>query len=725
MNRNSTTSSLEDIDVKEICLDILRDLYSASRQLMMYPIGHPITNETLKKPLERLNDIFSFKRSFVIQIYNQQLVVEGLLMENNVFVKGLLNDFTKHSISVIEFSSDLIIGDLYQFLSQLHEGKAPIDDYFQKYLENKDVKTIKLNTSRSLTLYNFEETVIGSTSNKFMLNDRIKEIIDNNQNLIIAYYLGRLSTDEDISETLGIDLRLPFLVNHFASQISEIPENYALKIFKQVIYSTNWLGESADQQVLNGIQNLWQDYAGRSEDISILLPVYEIFKSVGATDDVLEYVFDKATLIKLKAVREAEEIIRLLSSNQARQIDFQLLRKTVFKLATDKYSRPLEQLLEKLLACLSSRVMDTRQRSLRLTIEAVETLADGSFWDIYSNLVKEVISLALNQETSAEIIELIGWIAEKSIETSQWEELKICVQSFKTITEPDDICKLTHDRLVELSESPILNDILVEAVFSGQGGTELYEAIAVIASNKVATVLVERIDSPDKAIRARVIKSLVRMGDQAGSEVIKKFAEIVGAGETSDDNDWYRLRNMLRVLGQIKYLEVLPYFDILAGWKQSRIKHEVISACEAMESSSTGTVLSKLAVDQDREIRKAAIIAMGMSNHPDMIKFLRSLFDNPRTDRALIVAAIGRIGGSFTRDTLIDLYENSDIYKDLDISKKEEQNIKVAILKALSNIGDDVSRSKIELYSKANKSKFFKKDVLSETALVLLSGHKK
>jgi hypothetical protein len=104
---------------------------------------------------------------------------------------------------------------------------------------------------------------------------------------------------------------------------------------------------------------------------------------------------------------------------------------------------------------------------------------------------------------------------------------------------------------------------------------------------------------------------------------------------------------------------------------------------------------------------------------------LRRLFDDARSDKVLLIAAIGRIDGSQARDILIDLYEDENIYTGLGISKKDEQNIKVAILKALSKIGDDVSRSKMALYSSSGKSKLFKKDILSQTAAILLGGNKK
>jgi len=215
------------------------------------------------------------------------------------------------------------------------------------------------------------------------------------------------------------------------------------------------------------------------------------------------------------------------------------------------------------------------------------------------------------------------------------------------------------------------------------------------------------------------------MGKGIGPEVTRGLAELVTKGETDDDGTWFKLRNLLRVLGKIQYIEALPYFDILAGWNQGRLKHEIISAYESIKSSSTGAILSKLALDSDREVSKSAVIAMGSSGHPDMIKILRVLFDNEEIDRELVISSLGRIGGLQARNMLIDLYENENLYNDLKVGKKEKQKIQIAILKALSKIGDDVSKSKIELYVAKHKSTFFKKDAIAETAAVLLDKIKK
>ena len=723
----ASTTKQDGFDVKTACLDILRDIYSASRKLMLYPIDHPIANETLKKPLERLNDIFIFKRSFIIQTYNNRLVAEGLLLEENVFVNGLLMDLTKHNINSVELTSDVGIGDLFHLLSKLIEDKHPVKDYIEKYLTGKSITTIILNKKNSHTLYNFEDTEIGVRKPSFILSDRIKDILLNDPETVAAYYLSNIKSDEDVVERTGVDLRYYFLKDHFASIIAMMPEDKALDIFKKVIYSANWLDETVNESVLSGLQQLWQDFAGRSEDVAILLPIYDIFKSVGAPESILESIFNKGALLKLSAVRNAEEFVHHLKRSQAREIDFQLLRKTVFKLATDSYSRPLENLLGQLLKSLQAKDLDTRQRGLRLIIETLQTLTDGSFWDISSAFIKEILRLAHAPDPGPEVIELIKWVLENSAENGRWEEMKICGQTLKSLAgSSSNYCrKLAADHLQEFAESSIMNDILVEAVISGKGDTELYQSIAILASAKIAQTLIEKIDATDKAVRARVIKALTSMGRTIGPEITRALAKVVSDGEVNEDINWYKARNILRVIGQVKCAEALPYYEIIAGWKQPRIKLEIIRSCEIMAIPAVGSILSKLAIDDDPEIRKAAVVALGLSGNPDMLKYLRRLFDDARSDKVLLVAAIGRIDGSQARDILIDLYEDENIYTGLGISKKEEQNIKVAILKALSKIGDDVSRSKMALYSASGKNKLFKKDVLSQTAAILLGGNKK
>jgi hypothetical protein len=726
VTKTSFPSNTSDIDIKQISLDILRDLYAASRKLIMYPDDHPSAAEPTSKPLAQLNELFRFKKSFVIKTYNKRLVAEGLLLEDSVFVSGLFIDLHKHGIETLEIKSEVNPGDLYHLLKALILPQKPIEDYFPEYLIRQNVKTIIVNNPNSKTLFNFEDTVVGSPETKYSLVERASDILSNNPEALIAYYRGEVCDDDTVAAYFGIDLRYGVVKSTIAQTVSRLPELQALDIFQKAIFSFNWLDEALNDDQLNGLRQLWKDYSAASEDVSILLPIYNIFRSVGATDDILENIFDRGALLKLKAVRTAEEYIGLLKSSRIRDIDFQGLRQTVFKLATEQYSKTLELLLKQLLKNLLSDNLETRQRSLRLIIQALQALFDGSFREISGAFIVETLRITHKPAAAggAETVELISWIIEITAEHNRWEELKICCQTLRSIAEDkaDPRAGKARDFLADLAESSILIDVLVEAVISGKSEKELFVALAALKSPNISESLLNKISVDDKAVRARVIKALVSMGRAVGPDVTAHLAVLVGAGETDDDMVWYKLRNLLRVIGLIGYIEALPYLDVMVGWNQKRLKFEIIAACEAMRSASAGVVLSKLAVDHDREIRRSAIVAMGMTEHPDMVKFLREIFNDPRSEKALIAESLGRIKGPQARDLLIDLYENEDIYTVLGISKKDEEQIKLAILKALSKIGDDISKSKMKLYGSKDKSGLFKKDILSQAAKALLKN---
>ncbi len=465
MRKPSIELSPKDIDIKQMSLDILRDLYSASRKLMMYPIDHPVTNETLKKPLATLNDLFTFKRSFVINMYNNRLAAEGLLLEDAVYVNGMIQDLSRHDIQSVAFEYNVTPGDLFNFLTRLIESKNPINDYIENSLKKMNIKTIHINDDSSSTLFNFNDTVIGNQNFDYRLHGRLIEIIKSNPDAILGYYHDIIKYDDDIKMSLGIDLRYNSLKNIFPETLAAMDEDNVLDLFQKALYSSDWLDESIDSRKLKGISRLWQDYAATSEDVSILLPVYVIFKSVGVTDELLEKIFDRGALIKLKAVRDAEEFIELLKTSKAKEINFEHLRKTVFKLATDSHSNPLEKLLKQLIRGVTSEVLDTRQRSLRLSIEALQTLSDGSFWEIYSAFIREVLRIMHKPSAGQELIELIGWVIENSAENGRWEELKICIQTLRGLSrEENDIRSAkAMSKLNELMDSSIMTDILTDA----------------------------------------------------------------------------------------------------------------------------------------------------------------------------------------------------------------------------------------------------------------------
>jgi len=713
----------EHLDLKKASLDIIRELFSASRKLVMYPLGHPQTSETLKKSLERMNEVFSIKHSFSLQLFSNRLAAEGILLEENVFVNGLLLDLKKHELESVVFSSALMLGDLYHFLSKLLDPKSPLENYFQKFLDSKGITTIRINVSKPPTLYDFNSTGHVLANARFTVFERIMELVRSKPRMAALFYSGRPVADSDLAEHCGIDLRAGYIKRLMRGIVTTMSDEELAGLFSEIAGSHSWDGTEPDEKLISGLAQLWSDCSARADKEDFWLLIYERLRESGIKGPLLGRIFDKSTLTRVNILIDHDEIEIQLRQESAGRIDTNLLRLTVKKLVAAGMDKRIENLFKLCLNWLNSPIDETRQKGMRLLTEMIYITLENQRWELTSKLIKEILCGAVSARSGTEIVDLIERAVEIAALNGRWTELKYALQSLRGLANDTRSNKerAAAEKLAALRQSSVLLDILSEAVIGGKGGSDLYEAISTLGSPKLASIFIEKVDCPGKETRARLIKALASMGKEAGPLAAESLSTLVGAGEKSDDQTWWRLRNLLRILGIIRYQEAIPYFEIVAGWKQKRIKLELIKTLEAMQSPIAGPLLSRLAGDKDIEIRRAAITAMGNSGHPDMAGYLKTLLLLEKNDHLPIIAALGRLGGAKARDILIDFYENDDHLISLELGKKEEDNLRMAIIKSLSKIGDEISTSKVDQYSKQWLNKSSRKgDFLSNTARMLL-----
>ncbi len=717
------------MDIKAQSLEILRHLYGSSRRLSMYPLGHPVTQETLKKPLDALNVIFSFKHSFTIELYKERLLVEGILLDDSVYVSGLAMDMKKHNLSNIAIRSNINIGDLYNLLSGLIAKSGPRDDSLERMLKSNNIDSVSVNIGAPPNLFRFEGPDTPGDSDLKSLSRRIKQLISKNQNIIGAYYMGRLKTDDDVAGYLNVDIRLRFLTGYFKETLLQMDRDSAAELIENIVLSTNWLDDEMDKTMLSGLNSLFKDYLSRKDAGGNLHHIYQLFKRVGAPDAVLEEIFDKTSVVKLRAFRESENILDILKNSDPSLVNPGELKKIVFKLAADKQNEYLTDLIEELLRSINGPTIELRQQGLNLIIAASEVLSGGGFHSEFGALCRDVVRIALSPNDTLEPVELASQMAWQSLKRKRWEELKYIVGTLKGLADDrmqqESKRKLALKNLLDISESTLLEDTmneLLEQDWSDEVGN-FFEAFGNLGSRAIVKILASKITHPDINVRSRIIKLLVNMKKESAEVLTGILGEEVGKydGGLVSDEKWYFYRNILRVLKDINAEEALPYLELMAGWPIIRVRMEIVKTLEGMTAAGTGKLLEKLSSDSEFEVRKVAIIAMGLSGHPDMIQRLMHIFKTIDDCRVLAVASLSRIGDSQSRDLLIEIFENDSLFDELGISKKNKEEIQVAIIKALYRIGDETAVGKLEEYSRKSFTKsLFKKDLLSNTAKIVL-----
>lgn len=717
------------MDIKKLSLDILRDIYGGSRRLSMYPLGHPVTQETLKKPMELLNSLFSFKHSFNIEFFKGRLLAEGILLDDTVYVSGLSLDMKKHKLFNIAIYSHIQIGDLYNFLSILVSKPGPEKDSMAQFLKSKNINSIEVNIKKPLNLFHFEGADLPVEKSEKSLRRRAKNVISRDPSIIAAYYMGRIKNDDDILKYINIDFRLNFLSNHFREALLALGNESASKLLEDIVFTTNWLDDDFDVKTIEGLKRLFSDYLSHQEDNKALTEIHELFKKVGTPEIIMNQIFDQSRAIKLRTFQESEKIINTLKFADPSQIEPDNLKKTVFKLASAGQKEYLFDIIDQLMKSLSGGAKTIRQQGLHLLTLAGEVISGGGFYDEFETLCRDSVKQALMHEDTFESTELTIQLAWQALKKKRWGEFKFLVRMLKGMFEDDMQPKskqeLVLEGITEIGESHLLSEAvyeLLEGNWKDDTGY-FFEALSNLGSRKIIQSLVEKITSPDINVRAKVIKILVSMKDDSAEVVSQMLAEEVDnyKNEEISDEKWYYLRNILRVLKEVSAEEALLSIELMSGWPDKRLKLEIIKTLEGMPVAAAGKLMEKLAIDDEFEVRKSSIIAIGLTEHPDMIPRLESLFEKSGDCRVLIAASLGRIGGPKARDILIRIFENEDSMKSLQMTKSEIEEVRVAIIKALSRIGDDSSIEKLEEYSNKSFNKsLFKKDMLSNTAKIVL-----
>jgi hypothetical protein len=717
-------------DIKHLSLDILRDIYGSSRRLALYPLGHPITQDTLKKPLGSLNEIFTFKHSFTVDLFKEKVLGEGVLLDDTVFVSGIALEMKKHKLARITFGSDLGIGDLYHFLSLLVARPGPADDSLARVLKAKNINAVILNLDSPPRLYDFDK-IDHISGEKFYLEERIRSIITERPGIIGAYYMGRLKNDDDILDEIGVDFRLSYLARYFKDILLHLDQEKGLSLIENALLSTNWLDDAIDSQAVLGLRRIFDDYLTENSDEQILSSVYHLLKRVGTPEFIMDQFFNKSSFLKLKTFQESEDIVETLKFSDPSEVDPASLRKTIFKLAASQQRSFMQDLLDQLIRSLSATTVGQRQKAAILAVSAAEVLANGGFFEEYSYICKEAVRLSLLPTETIEPVDLTASLIWFAIKNNRWQEFKVLCRTLRGVCDDhlqaENKRELAAMKLAEISSSDMIFKTAssLSELSRSDDANEFFEGLSVLGSKEIIKMLAGKLTHPDINIRSRMIKLLVSMKKDAAdviTETLREMIERVSA-ESMSDEDWYYFRNALRVIKEVRAESAIPLLEIMSNWPVARIKLEIIKTLETMPPEGAIKLLDKLSRDEMSEVRKAAVVAMGFSGDKCMIPYLKEIFMINPECRHIAIASLGRIGDAPARDILIEIFENPQLFKELGISKKDSDELRATILKSLSVIGDEISMQKITEYSsKSSDRSIFGRDLLSNTAKILLGS---
>ena len=184
----------------------------------------------------------------------------------------------------------------------------------------------------------------------------------------------------------------------------------------------------------------------------------------------------------------------------------------------------------------------------------------------------------------------------------------------------------------------------------------------------------------DASLRKKIISIVVSLGEVAIPEIVRRFS----------DENWYVVRNMVRILREIGTEKVVQYLNIPLKHEDSRVRKEVVYALSSIGGREAFNLISRMADDPDEEVRQGAIKYLGIMKNKGAVPLLLKLIGkrNPfGCNNSFIISgidALGEIGAEEAVPRLVQLLKKSTIF-----ARSRNDDVRIAAATALEKTGNE------------------------------------
>ncbi|NOY89418.1 MAG: HEAT repeat domain-containing protein, partial [FCB group bacterium] len=395
----------------------------------------------------------------------------------------------------------------------------------------------------------------------------------------------------------------------------------------------------------------------------------------------------------------------------------------------------VKEITKHLVDLLGSSHVDFRQKALGLLLDLIKSLNLVTDLFVLEGLIDLLAHNLLEKRETYEYSEFIWQLLEKCFKKEKFYLISQMMAVLSKRRRFDDNVTIYDSMAVKKVfanfNQPQFIDHLIQKMLHSDSKTAGYirDILIYDGSEEVALALSNIISHPQRRVRQQALKILAELGKAS----LKVFSQILVDDDMFEreqdrhelpNNKWYIIRNSIFVLGLLKDTEATVPLRLRINDTDVRVRREIISTLEKIGSEEACDILMMMADDPVKEIREKAVITIGIIGLPETVPLLIDLAQmNPKVVIKAI-NAMGRIGGEEAENFLIKTLESEQKIIRLAAGMFSKDDIKLAVIKALGNIGSKETINKIKSYrnnlSTAQKI-FFKNSPVNKTIEEILS----
>lgn len=694
---------------------VLKQMNGAIRRLEMYPPGHPATLQAIEKPLSALQEVFQSADHFTISQVEDRIVVNGKNIEGTDLAKRFLEEFESQNISSITFSKNLTKEEFGKFLRFFVKplNKDALPKSLPEFLQRNRIKSVKVDQLRYELVTEDEVVVKADAVERADLKAQISQIMKDNPELVRDIVLNNSARQESLGEEFS-EIDLKQLTSEIGKQIKNLSDDEILNLLTTGLEQNLKQSQSPDpSSTLNQVVDLAHKLLQDREKRKLLPRVKKMVSEHGIIEKKhLDFIFEEKWL---KSQEVLDELIKMIEKLGIEEVDFERFMFLWHRVMSSEDIKIKSYAMDKLLFKLDSENTQTRNFTVSALGKALNHFIKEKTEFEFSYIKDRLYDRIKNQLLPAGILKdcslLLNIIFLEMVRQQKFEEtheilFQYNVRLSPEAAHPDEVKKIAQEFIREISNESTLAALIsqIKEGVSFQRIKLIEEILECMDKNKVAEKLIDIFTVDDRTARMGALRVLNRLGKSSvsalfallsnpGTFIRKKGSAILV------DEQWYKVRNAIYVLGNIPENESICTLSKLNQDPDIRVRLDVVKALEKIGRPESVDVLLTFLNNGEDEVRRSALRSLSMLDDRRCLKSLIEHFRQSHKDKILTLAAIGNIGKEESISFLLELiWENEKGIRHL--TSKQRDEIKVAVLNILGKIGSPELTSEIEKFVK-------------------------
>lgn len=734
MEEYSYTENDLNFNLNELAHESIRELYNAAKKVAVYSSSHPLAQKAIGRPFFVMGKVFRFKTYFNLHISSGQLYSLSIRIRVSIFSEQIMEYMQALDLNSLLFETGMTVNHLNLFLERFVK-KLPTADYqnlMATHLEKNKIDTIRVNDEIGAALAEKGRKFFGDVAGDFSVRNLVGQVTGNDIEQLAAMLgdehlsPGQFAIKNNHDYLPGLvrtlipekiaSMEIDYLVKTLLKSINQFPEGMGLH------------GKEAEAPRLVKEMFAMLNYHPEREEIIKRLDSEFIRAGIGR--EPYAELFSPISTIRLESAEKIDLFLSKVFNENKCQISLADFQEHFGKLLRTGQQGKAKSVINYLVENLAGDDSNLRGRALELldlSLSSSNKLT-GSF--IIEHLINEIDEYITAGNETFEFSDLIWELARICLGEKQFDRLStLCTVLAKKCRRYEGV--MVYDSLTvkkaisQLDRREIINQLVWELMDGHTASFSTIKNILVtISSEEVALALSHIISHESRQVRQNVLKILSELG-KASLNIFTRILEDDAYFEREElkrelpDSKWYIIRNSIFVLGALKDPEGCKALRMRIADEDVRVRQAIISALEKIRGDQASDLLLVIAEDPDREIREAAIIALGIIGRSDIAPELINLAQRRRTEVIQIIIALGNFGGEDAKKFLSDILIDPQLQSELTSNRSSREELKLAAIKALGRIGDEKSIETIRRFTNslsASQKIFFGAGRLSKVA---------